>query len=34
MVTVFAMVARIHSYPDTLGYGELFEEVVKQWRPR
>lgn len=33
MITVFGMIARIHSYPDTLGYGELFDEVVKQWRP-
>jgi hypothetical protein len=33
MVTVFAFVARVHSYPDTLGFGEQFEGVVRAWRP-
>ena len=33
MVTVFTMISRMQSYPDTLGYGDLFLEVVKQWRP-
>lgn len=33
MVTVFVMIARLQSYPDRLGYGDLFLEVVKQWRP-
>ncbi|KRA15461.1 hypothetical protein ASD69_18055 [Lysobacter sp. Root604] len=34
MVTVFVMVARVHSYPDTLGYGSRFEPLVDAWRPK
>lgn len=34
MVTVFAMVARVHSYPDTLGYDELIKDVLGQWKPQ
>lgn len=34
MVTVFCMVARVHSWPDTLGYGARFEPLVAAWRPR
>lgn len=33
MVTVFGFVARVHSYPDTLGYGTQFEAIVREWRP-
>jgi hypothetical protein len=33
MVTVFALVASRHSYPDTLGYGQQFEQIVHAWRP-
>jgi hypothetical protein len=33
MVTVFALVANRHSYPDTLGYGQAFERIVHAWRP-
>lgn len=33
MVTVFAFVARVHSYPDKLGFSRQFEAVVRAWRP-
>ena len=33
MVTVFAMVARINKYPDTLGFGDDFKLIVEAWRP-
>lgn len=33
MTVVFGLVARIHRYPDTLGYEAEFNEVVKAWRP-
>jgi hypothetical protein len=33
MVTVFSLVARVHSYPDTLGYAELIQDVLAQWKP-
>ena len=33
MVTVFALLAGCHSYPDTMGYGEPFESIVRAWRP-
>ena len=33
VITVFALAVRCNSYPDTLGYGELFERVVRAWRP-
>ena len=33
MVTVFALVADRHSYPDTLGYGHQFQAIVRAWRP-
>ena len=33
MVTVFALVARINKYPDTLGFGQDFESIVWEWRP-
>ncbi|WP_244412325.1 hypothetical protein [Sinorhizobium sp. CCBAU 05631] len=31
MVIVFGMVARVHSYPDTLGYKGDFESIVRTW---
>ena len=31
--TVFAMIGRLHSYPDTLGYKESFVRIVEAWRP-
>jgi hypothetical protein len=33
MVTVFALVASCHRYPDDLGYGEEFRRIVNAWRP-
>jgi hypothetical protein len=33
MVTVFALVAGRHSYPDTLGYSRQFQAIVRAWRP-
>src|SRR5258708_7883457 len=33
MVTVFALVASCHHYPDDLGYGEEFRRIVHTWRP-
>lgn len=34
MVTVFGLVAELHSYPDRLGYGSAFERIVAKWRPQ
>jgi hypothetical protein len=33
MQTVFALIARVQSYPDNLDYGQEFELLVKRWRP-
>jgi hypothetical protein len=33
MVTVFALVANCHRYPDDLGYGEEFRRILRAWRP-
>ena len=33
MVTVFALVACCHRYPDDLGYGEEFRRIVHAWCP-
>ena len=33
MVTVLALVASCHRYPDDLGYGEEFRRIVHAWRP-
>jgi hypothetical protein len=33
MVTVFALVANCHCYPDDLGYDEEFRRIVHTWRP-
>jgi hypothetical protein len=33
MVTVFALVANCRYYPDDLGYGEEFRQIVHDWRP-
>jgi len=32
-VTVFALVANCHCYPDDLGYDEEFRRIVHTWRP-
>jgi hypothetical protein len=28
----FALLAGCHRYPDTMGYGEQFEAIVRAWR--
>lgn len=33
MVTVFALVAGCHQYPDGLGYGKQFDAIVQARRP-
>ena len=32
MVTVFAMMAECRRYPDGMGYGQQFEDIVRVWR--
>jgi hypothetical protein len=33
MTTVFSLIGRVSSYPDSLGYKVDFEEIVRAWRP-
>jgi hypothetical protein len=33
LTVVFALIARVNSYPDSLGYGEDFKAIVRAWRP-
>lgn len=33
MATTFAMIARVHPYPDSLGYDSQFHAIVRSWRP-
>jgi hypothetical protein len=33
ITTVFAFIARISKYPDSLGYEADFKEIVHMWRP-
>ncbi|WP_144106631.1 hypothetical protein [Paraburkholderia sp. BCC1886] len=33
MCIVFRLASRSHTYPDTLGFSEQFEAVVREWRP-
>lgn len=33
MVTVFALVSKVHSYPDTLDYEKDFAHIIAVWRP-
>jgi hypothetical protein len=33
VVTVFGLAVRCNAYPDTLGYGNQFEQIVRAWRP-
>lgn len=33
MLTVFALIARRNSYPDSLGYEDDFKAIVRIWRP-
>ena len=32
MAVVFSCLARVHYYPDTLGYGESFQLIERNWR--
>ena len=32
MAVVFSCLARVHHYPDTLGYGESFQLIERNWR--
>lgn len=34
LLTLFAFITRVHSYPDSLGFGDRFEPLVRQWRPQ
>lgn len=33
MKTVFGLIARENKYPDSLGYEQDFNAIVKEWRP-
>jgi hypothetical protein len=33
MITVFALIARVNSYPDSLGYEVDFKAIIQTWRP-
>jgi hypothetical protein len=33
MIIVFGCIARVHDYPDTLGFDAEFQSVVRCWRP-
>ena len=33
MTTVFAFIARVHRYPDSLGYEADFKAIVHAWGP-
>ena len=33
MAAVFALIARMHAYPDTMGFEAEFKAVVRAWRP-
>lgn len=33
MLTVVGMIARVHEYPDKLGFRAEFERVIADWRP-
>ncbi len=33
MLRVFALVAGCQRYPDGMGYGQQFENIVRTWRP-
>lgn len=32
MIAVCGLIARLHSYPDSLGYKPVFQRIVKDWR--
>jgi hypothetical protein len=33
MLRVFALLAGCQRYPDAMGYGQQFEQIVRAWRP-
>lgn len=33
MVTVFAVIAKVNRYPDSMGYEADFKAIVRAWRP-
>lgn len=33
MTTVFAFIARVHRYPESLGYEADFDAILHAWRP-
>jgi len=33
MLRVFALLAECRRYPDAMGYGRHFEQIVRAWRP-
>ena len=33
VITVFGAAVRCNVYPDTLGFGPQFEQIVREWRP-
>jgi len=33
MATVFRFVGHHNEYPDAYGYGDAFEQIVREWRP-
>lgn len=33
MAIVFALIGRVHRYPDSLGYEAEFKAIVRAWRP-
>jgi len=33
IVTVFGLLADRHTYPDSLGYGVQFKQILQAWRP-
>ncbi|MBS1815440.1 MAG: hypothetical protein JSS87_11235 [Acidobacteria bacterium] len=32
VVTVTGLISRVHQYPDTLGYGPRFNQLIRAWR--
>lgn len=33
MTTVFAFIGAVNAYPDSLGYADDFDAIVRAWRP-
>ena len=32
VVTVTGLISRVHQYPDSLGYGPRFDQLIRAWR--